>query len=37
MMGSAWRAARLREAIAKPDSEHRVFESVEDLKDALGI
>jgi uncharacterized protein (DUF1778 family) len=37
LMGSAKNAARLREAIATPDSEHRVFESVEDLKDALGI
>lgn len=37
LMGSAKNAARLREAIAIPDSEHRVFESVEDLKDALGI
>jgi len=30
-------AARLREAIATPESEHRVFETIEDLKDALGI
>ena len=37
LLGSAKNAARLREAIATPDSEHRVFESVEDLKDALGI
>ena len=37
LMGSANNAARLREAIATPDSEHRVFESLEDLKDALGI
>lgn len=37
LMGSAKNAARLRAAIATPDSEHRVFESVEDLKDALGI
>jgi uncharacterized protein (DUF1778 family) len=37
LMGSGKNAARLREAISTPDSEHRVFESVEDLKDALGI
>jgi len=37
LMGSPKNAARLREAMATPDSEHRVFESVEDLKDALGI
>ena len=37
LMGSAKHAARLRDAIATSDSEHRVFESVEDLKDALGI
>jgi hypothetical protein len=30
-------AERLRQAITMPESEHRVFESVEDLKDALGI
>ncbi len=37
LMGSARNAARLRESISAPASEHRVFESVEDLKDALGI
>ena len=37
LMGSAKNAARLREAIATPASEHRVFESMQDLKDALGI
>jgi len=37
LMGSAKNARRLREAIAAPDSENRVFESVESLKDALGI
>lgn len=37
LMGSTKNAARLREAIATPDSGHRVFESVEDLKNALGI
>ena len=29
--------ARLLEAISAPRSESRVFESIEDLKDALGI
>lgn len=37
LMGSPRNAARLREAIAAPAIDHRVFESVEDLKDALGI
>lgn len=37
LMGSAKNATRLREAIGTPDSQHRVFESAEDLKDALGI
>ena len=37
LMGSATNAARLREAIATPDSEHHGFETVEDLKNALGI
>ena len=37
LMGSTKNAARLREAIAIPESEHRVFETVEDLRDALGI
>lgn len=37
LMGSTKNAVRLRDAIATTDSEHRVFESVEDLKDALGI
>jgi hypothetical protein len=37
LMGSAKNAARLREAMATPDSEHRVFKSLEDLKNALGI
>ena len=35
LMRSKKIAARLREAIATPDPEHRVFESMEDLKDAL--
>jgi hypothetical protein len=37
LMGSAKNAARLREAIATPDSEHRVFESVEDLRCAWNL
>jgi hypothetical protein len=37
LMGSTKNATRLRESIATPDSEHRVFESMEDLKNALGI
>lgn len=37
LMGSSKNAERLRQAIATPDSKRRVFESVEDLKDALGI
>ena len=37
LMGSTKNATRLRESIATPESEHRVFESVEGLKDALGI
>ena len=37
LMGSTKNAERLRNAIAAPASEHRVFESVEDLKNALGI
>ena len=37
LMGSAKNAARLRKAMASPESEHRVFESVKDLKDAFGI
>jgi hypothetical protein len=37
LMKSGKNAARLCKAIATSDSEHRVFESVEDLKHALGI
>lgn len=37
LLGTAKNAKRLRQAIATPDTEHRVFESVEDLKNALGI
>ncbi len=37
LLGTPRNAARLREALATPASEHRLFESMEDLKDALGI
>jgi hypothetical protein len=37
LMRSENNAARLREAISTPASEHRVFESIDDLKNALGI
>ncbi len=37
LTGTTKNAARLRVAIATPDSEHSVFETIEDLKDALGI
>lgn len=37
LLASAKNAKRLKEALAAPDSEHVVFESVEDLADALGI
>ena len=37
LLGSERNATRLREAIATPESEHRVFQSVDELKDALGI
>ena len=37
LMRSEKNAARLREAISTPASEHRVFESIDDLKNALGI
>lgn len=37
LMKSPKNAARLRDAISTPQSEHVVFESLEDLKDALGI
>ena len=37
LLASPKNAARLKEAIATPESEHVSFESLEDLKDALGI
>jgi len=37
LLGSPKNAERLRKAIASPASQHRVFESMEDLKNALGI
>lgn len=37
LLASPKNAARLQEAIAAPESEHIAFESLEDLKDALGI
>lgn len=37
LLGSPKNADRLRKALETPASKHRVFESVEDLKKALGI
>ncbi len=37
LLSSPKNAKRLMEAINTPASEHRVFESLEDLRDALGI
>ena len=37
LLSSPKNRARLLEAISAPRSENRVFESMEDLKDALGI
>jgi len=37
LMSSPKNAARLRKALASPDSANRVFESVEDVKNALGV
>lgn len=37
LLGAPENAKRLRKAIAAPASKHRVFDSMEDLKDALGI
>ncbi len=37
LLGSEKNAKRLRRAITTPDAEHRVFESVDELKNALGI
>ncbi|MDX2227288.1 MAG: hypothetical protein SFY92_09395 [Verrucomicrobiae bacterium] len=37
LLGSPRNAARLREALASPEDTHRVFETIEELEDALGI
>ena len=37
LMGSSKNAERLKAAIDAPVAEHRVFETLEDLEDALGI
>ncbi len=37
LLASQINAKRLREAIATPTSEHLVFESIDDVKNALGI
>jgi hypothetical protein len=37
LLKSPKNAARLRDAIASPQSGHVAFESIEELKDALGI
>jgi len=37
LMSSPSNARRLKEAIDAPTSEHLVFESIEDLEDALGV
>ena len=37
LLSSPKNAKRLRQAIATPASKHRVFESLKDLEDALGI
>lgn len=37
LLASPKNAARLRKAIASPKSSHRVFESMEELKNALGV
>jgi hypothetical protein len=37
LLASPKNAARLQEASAAPESEHIAFDSLEDLKDALGI
>jgi len=37
LLSSPENAKRLREAINTPDSENIVFESIEELEDALGI
>ena len=37
LLASPRNARRLREALKTPQSEHLVFESLQDLEDALGI
>jgi len=37
LMANPKNAARLRQALASPDSKNQVFESIEDLRNALGI
>jgi len=37
LLESPKNAARLRQALDSPDSANRVFESIEDLENALGI
>lgn len=37
LLSSPKNAARLKEAIASPDTTHRVFESIGELENALGI
>jgi hypothetical protein len=37
LLKSPKNAKRLRQAIAAPTSEHRVFQTLEELEDALGI
>jgi hypothetical protein len=37
LLSSPKNAARLKEAIASPESTHRIFESIEELENALGI
>ena len=37
LLGSRKNAARLREALAAPASDHLVFKSLKDLENALGI
>jgi uncharacterized protein (DUF1778 family) len=37
LLASPKNAARLRKAIASPESANKIFNSIEDLEDALGI
>ena len=37
LLSSPKNAKRLQEALETPDTENRVFNSLEDLKDALGV